>query len=291
MAERKQHLLNKDQVVSIEPPVISGSNGKSQHCPNCGADFGGEYCHHCGQRKIHRHEHTIKHFAGHLVHEFTHLDSNKIFKTLFALLFRPGLLTAEYLAGRKGRYINPIRIYLTFSALYFLFAWGTLADIRGGSVERTARNQSTVAMARQKGMEPRALADKIHQKAEKYAAVLRFASVLVSGLFLSLFYFSTKRYYVEHLIFSLHFYSFDFFLKSLFALLFIVFSAVGIKLPTLVLNSFYPLAFVYLILALRRSYPQKLPITAVKGVALFICETLLFIAVNIAGFVIAFTLV
>jgi Protein of unknown function (DUF3667) len=280
-----------EQVVSIEQPIISSPNGQPQDCPNCGADLKGEYCRQCGQKKIHRHEFTLRHFAGHLVHEVTHLDSNKIFKTLFALLFRPGLLTAEYLAGRKGRYINPIRIYLTFSALYFLFAWGTLADVRGGSVERTARNSSTVAMARQKGMEPRALAEKIHQKAEKYAAVLRFASVLVSGLFLSLFYFSTKRYYVEHLIFSLHFYSFDFFLKSLFALLFIIFGVVGIKLPTLVLNAFYPLAFAYLLFAVLRAYPQKWTITAVKAVALFICESLLFIAVNIAGFIIAFVLV
>ena len=277
-----------DQIVSLDEPIISGPNGQPQDCPNCGAKLTGEYCQQCGQKKIHRHEFTLKHFAGHLVHEVTHLDSNKILKTFFALLFRPGLLTAEYLAGRKGRYINPVRIYLTFSALYFLFAWGTLADIRGGSVERTARNPSTVSMARRKGMEPRALADKIHQKTEKYAAVLRFASVLISGLFLSLFYFSTKRYYVEHLIFSLHFYSFDFFLKSLFALIFIVFGVIGIKLPSLVLNGFYPLAFTYLVFALHRAYPQKWAITGLKAVALFICETLLFIGVNIAGFIIAF---
>lgn len=151
-----------------------------------------------------------------MLHEFTHLDSNKILKTLSALLFRPGLLASDYLAGRKGNYINPIRLCLTFSAIYFLFAWGTLADIRGGTVERTARNQGTIAMARQKGLEPHVLADKIHKKAEKYAAVLRFASVLISGLFLMLLYVGTKRYYVEHLIFSLTYYSFDFFLQECF---------------------------------------------------------------------------
>jgi len=66
---------------------------------------------------------------------------------------------------------------------------------------------------------------------------------------------------------------------------------VGVKLPTLILNFFYPIAFIYLILALRRVYRQSWPITALKSVVLFICETLLFIAINIAGFVIAFSFV
>ena len=267
------------------------ASDEPQLCPNCGTDLTGKFCHQCGQKQIHRHEFSLKHFVGHVVHEITDLDSNKVLKTFLTLLFRPGVLTSEYLAGKKGSYINPIRIYLTFSALYFLFAWGTLADLRGGSVQRIARNPQTVAMAQARGMEPKALAEKATQKAEKYAAALRFLSVLVSGLFLSALYFTMKRYYVEHLIFSLHFYSFDFFTKSLFALLFIVTAAAGLKLPVMALNLFYPVAFIYLLFALRQVYRQRWAMTSVKAVVLFACESLLFIAVNIAGFIIAFTLV
>lgn len=259
----------------------------AEQCPNCGNDLIGEYCHSCGQKRIHRHEYGLRHFFSHVLHEFTHLDSNKILRTLSALLFRPGLLTADYLAGRKGRHINPIRIYLTFSAIYFLFAWGTLSDVRGGGAARTARSSRIIAMAKKKGVEPLALAEKLYQKAEKYSAVLRFASVLVSGGFLTLLYYSTKRYYVEHLVFSFHYYAFDFFFKSVFALLFIVSVAIGTRLPSWVLDVFYPIALIYLALALRRVYQQSWPKTIAKAVVLFICETLLFIAVNIAGFMIA----
>ena len=264
---------------------------QTELCANCGADLAGNYCHQCGQKKIHRHEFSLKHFIGHLIHEITHFDSNKILKTFLALLFKPGLLTSEYLAGKKGRYINPIRLYLTFSALYFLFAWGVLADVRGTSAERTARNPATIAMAQAKGMDPKALTEKVHQKAEKYAAALRFVSVLISGVFLSFLYFSMKRYYVEHLIFSLNFYSFDFFFKSVFALLFILSAAIGLKLPTMVLNFFYPIVLLYLIFALRRVYRESWRKTVGKAVVLFALETLLFIAVNIAGFVTAFATV
>jgi hypothetical protein len=277
--------------ISPESADTTEPTPQTERCLNCGAELSGEYCHQCGQKKVHRHEFSIKHFFGHLLHEFTHLDSNKILKTLYALLFRPGLLTAEYLAGRKGSYINPIRIYLTFSALYFLFAWGALYDVRGGGATRMAANQRTIATARQRGIEPLALAEKVQQKAEKYAAGLRFASVLVSGLFLSVLFIGTRRYYVEHLIFSLHYYSFDFFCKTIFAVMFIVSGALGFKLPSLVLDLFYPVAFVYLLLALRRVYRQTWPITGMKAVVLYVCETLLFIAVNIAGFMIAYRVV
>jgi hypothetical protein len=122
---------------------------------------------------------------------------------------------------------------------------------------------------------------------EKHATV-RFASVLVSGVFLTILYYGTRKYYVEHLVFSLHYYSFDFFSKSAFGLLFIIAGLIGWKLPGQVLNLFYPLAFVYLVFALRRVYKQPWGKTVAKSLLLFLCETVLFIAVNIIGFFVAF---
>jgi hypothetical protein len=259
-------------------------------CPNCASDLSGEYCNNCGQKRIHHEDFAVKHFTRQALNEITDLESNKIFKTFVALLFRPGVLAAEYLAGRKGKYVGPIRLYLTFSAIYFLFAWGALSDIRGGGSARAARNPLTIAMARERGVDPQTLADRVYQKAEKYAGTIRFMSVLISGLFLSLLYHSMKRFYVEHLIFSLYYYSFDFCIKSFFALLFIVSAALGAKLPTSVLNLFYPVALIYLAFALHVVYKQTWPRTILKAVVLFLCESLLFIGVNIAGFIIAFAL-
>ena len=262
-----------------------------ENCPNCGTTLLGTHCHECGQKKINPNEFSLDRFLGRAINDFTDLESNKIFRTLAAMVVRPGLLAVEYLAGRRGNYIGPVKLYLTFSALYFLFAWTVLADLRGGSAQRTARNPMTVAMAKQRGMDPAVLTDKIYQKAEKYATGLRFFSVLISGTFLAALYFRMKKYYVEHLVFSLYYYSFDFFCKSVFALVFLVAAAIGFKLPSMILNFFYPIALVYLLFALRRVYQQRWAMTVVKAVVLFVCETLLFIAVNIGGFVIAYNFV
>ncbi len=258
-------------------------------CPNCSASLLGSHCHECGQKKIDPNEYSLKRFLGRALNDFTDLESNKVFRTLVAMIARPGLLTAEYLAGRRGQFLSPLKLYLTFSALYFLFAWTVLSEVRGGSAQRIARHPATVSLAKQRGLDPNAFADKIQDKAEKYASGLRIFSVLISGTFLAALYFRMRKYYVEHLMFSLYYYSFDFFCKSLFALLFLVTAAIGFKLPTLVLNFFYPLALIYLVFALRRVYQQQWTITIAKAVVLFACETLLFVAVNIGGFMIAFT--
>jgi hypothetical protein len=261
-----------------------------EHCPNCGAPLSGKYCVACGQKRIDRRDLSVRRFFGHVINELTDLQSNKILRTFGALLFKPGQLTSEYLAGKKGFHIGPVRLYLTFSAVYFLFAWGALSDVRGGGAQRTSRVPIVIEMARKKNVDPLMFAERVHQRAERVAAVLRFASVLVSGGFLALLYFRLRKYYVEHLIFSFHYYSFDFFCKSVFALLFIVAAALGTKIPTMVLNFFYPVAFIYLLFALRRVYRQTWPWTLLRSLILFVCETALFFAVNIAGFFAAFAL-
>jgi len=266
--------------LTIETPI--------EACANCTAVLMGAHCHECGQKKIHQNEFALKRFFTQVVGDITDIESSKVFKTLRAMFTKPGLLATEYVAGRRSNYIGPIKLYLTFSALYFLFAWGALAEIRGGATDRTAKVPMVVNVARKRNVDPAVLADKVHQKAEKYATAFRFFSVLISGTFLAAFYFRMKKYYVEHLVFSLYYYSFDFFCKSAFALLFIVVAALGWKLPEQVLNLFYPIALAYLLLALKRVYKQKWLITTVKAVPLFICEWILFIAINMAGFIIGF---
>jgi hypothetical protein len=79
----------------------------------------------------------------------------------------------------------------------------------------------------------------------------------------------------------------DFFTKSAFGLLFIVAGLVGWKLPGMALNLFYPRLHLSIVCA-APGYKQSWGKTLAKSVVL-LCETLLFIAVNMIGFFIAFS--
>jgi len=101
------------------PPVSVGA-AAAVHCQNCGAEVSGRYCATCGQRREPP-LHSLWHFAKVTTEDLTHADS-RVWRTLAALLFRPGYLTREFLAGRRARYLPPVRLYLVLSVAFFLCA-------------------------------------------------------------------------------------------------------------------------------------------------------------------------
>lgn len=91
----------------------------AEFCHNCGIRLAGAFCANCGQ-KVQELDPTLKHFLHDLTHELLHVDG-KIFKSVWTLLVRPGVLTRDYFEGRRARWISPIRLYLVWSVAYFAF--------------------------------------------------------------------------------------------------------------------------------------------------------------------------
>jgi hypothetical protein len=98
-----------------------GTNTNNDRCLNCYSPMpdGARYCPNCGQKQAGPHDHSVWHLSVEAVGDFFHLDS-KFFSTLRPLIFQPGFLTTEYLAGRKARYFHPFKLFLFLSFLYFL---------------------------------------------------------------------------------------------------------------------------------------------------------------------------
>jgi hypothetical protein len=92
---------------------------KEKNCLNCGSEVTGRFCTDCGQENIEPKE-KVSYLVGHFLGDITHYDS-KFFKSIKLLLFKPGFLTKEYLAGKRTKYLNPIRMYVFISAVFFLF--------------------------------------------------------------------------------------------------------------------------------------------------------------------------
>lgn len=87
-------------------------------CANCGDPTPGNFCPTCGQRKA-----DIRVAVWTMVRDVLEDQlflNRKLPRTLRALLFRPGFLTHEHAAGRIVRYVQPFRLYLGASVLFFL---------------------------------------------------------------------------------------------------------------------------------------------------------------------------
>jgi len=99
----------------------------------------------------------------------------------------------------------------------------------------------------------------------------------------------SKRYYVEHLLFFVHFHSFFFLMLTLQILMIRVGFAVGmpeaIPIVIVVVLSFYVAA--YLFVSMRRVYGQGRIITFLKYIALLIAYTFGFMMTMLAALAIA----
>jgi hypothetical protein len=87
-------------------------------CRNCGKPVGSNFCPECGQA-TQLHPPSVLEFVHEVVSHYVAAEG-KLWRTLALLTLRPGRLTVEYLAGRRQRYIVPIRLYLTASFLFFV---------------------------------------------------------------------------------------------------------------------------------------------------------------------------
>ena len=92
----------------------------TENCLNCGEVLTGQHCSHCGQPAKVR-VLSLWGLIKDVIGDVLDADS-RVWRTLWPLAFRPGLLTQEFLRGRRARYTPPFRMYLVLSLVFFLLA-------------------------------------------------------------------------------------------------------------------------------------------------------------------------
>ncbi len=92
----------------------------TENCLNCGEVLTGQHCSHCGQRAKVR-VLSLWGLTRDVLGDLLDWDS-RVWRTLRPLAFKPGLLTQDYLRGRRANYTPPFRMYLILSVAFFLLA-------------------------------------------------------------------------------------------------------------------------------------------------------------------------
>lgn len=146
---------------------------KEKVCLNCGASLIGRYCQDCGQENVEPKE-SAWHLIVHFFNDITHFDG-KFFNTMKLLLTRPGFLSEEYMKGRRAKYINPIRMYLFVSAVFFLMLMSffsgksNVIEIKDGTKRDTSATKKALLTASKVAMD----LDTIEFEGEKQRILLK----------------------------------------------------------------------------------------------------------------------
>jgi hypothetical protein len=274
-----------------------------ERCANCDAVLTGEYCSACGERRLSDADLRTVPFLLQQLREFTNIDS-RLTASFVALMRRPGLLTREYMAGRRRAYIAPFQLFLIINLVYFI-----LSTIGLGSRALSTTLDSQMHSQRWSPIVRTMVASKLrddHVDLETYRtrfnrntttqaqSLVLLMIPLLAGV-LALVYARSGQPSLTHLVFSLHLYPF-------FLLLFVGLG-IGVRLVAVVVGMnrlehstlnfdqlsglFLSLAIAfYVFTALRRAYGDR-PLTA----ALRSCVVLLAVIVvlNLYRMILFFT--
>jgi len=303
--------------ISIDNPLrgtikLDTTIARSGSCLNCHAALVGPFCAQCGQRDIPPYPSTREL----VVDAFWELSGwdGRFASTVRALVQKPGMLTREFLAGRRARYLSPLRLYLLASLAYFVLAAAApqvklpgkdpqgfvvstttsksrperVADAVSGSFDRGPALSSADRAAALKDVEKapalmrptlqKAIGDPSGFKRGIAATMPRmlFALLPVFAAIVAVFY--RRRKYPEHLYFAIHLHAFIF-LALCVAELAKFMRVTGI-VETIGLISVLWIP-IYTTLAFRRVYGGSMAMTLAKEVAI----GTIYVAVSAVAFV------
>ncbi len=271
-------------------------------CPTCGETLVGDYCHACGEKRPEARDLTVRHFVEDAAKELTSLDS-KLYHTLRALLFRPGLLTLEWIAGRRGRYLKPLNLCLALFAVQ-IFAYTATKQASMFNVAMIVDNERQMSeqmhlpnggvygklfsrASARKGESVETLEDAVNEKWQRNVSLLQPAQIFILAVLLQLLYIFSRRYFVEHLVFSMHFLAFTTLTTTLMWPVYYFLGIAPTRYNMLVAVSKFLLDIFYMFLALRAVYRGSHGFAVLRAFVLFVGYFVTYILVFLVALFVA----
>ena len=258
------------------------------NCANCATPIEGDFCSQCGQRTKEFNV-PVREFAQDFASEALSLDS-RLLTTLKPLFFKPGAVPRDYVAGHRARFVPPVRLYVFASvAMFLLMTLGSgltsdnttvgpnAVDAASGASQAeaetetasTADSQETGETSFERRLETRIVRGLQRVEQDSRAFTRDFVDWLAKAMFFLLPAFAVllkmvyrRRLYVQHLVFTVYYYSFVFLVVAFMLLP----AAVGLGWITGWLQISLLAVPPYLLLGMKRFYAESWLKTVAKFV-------------------------
>jgi hypothetical protein len=223
---------------SAKTPELANQTGVSGEtkapstwqCPSCGGQSDQLFCPQCGERHWKAHDLSLRHLLEESAEHLFHFDS-RLLRSVRSLVAKPGVITRDYLAGRRRPYVSPINIFFIANLLYLLMQ--TVSGLKLFAIPLSYHMDSSLYS----GLATRLVQHHLSSAGltlVQYTGIFEHAQALNSkslvllmvppfALVAALLAWDLRSGAVAHLVFALHVYSFlMLFLTVLFPLLAIV---------------------------------------------------------------------
>jgi hypothetical protein len=185
-------------------------------CTNCESRYTGNFCTQCGQKRFNRNQFDFRTAMRDVMAEVLDLEST-LGKTLRTLFLIPGKLTTDFLRGKQKSYVGPVKLYLIVITINFL-VYSYLEDYSLVNIEFLKSVRDAIPMLHKMidldiasgTFAPEVYYHQMNQKINEILPLLLYFLIFLQGLVLNVQFLKFRHYYMEHLVFSLHFMAFGF---------------------------------------------------------------------------------
>lgn len=320
--ENKVEIANTDKEDIPEGDAVA-QEAERLVCKNCETEFTGHFCNNCGQ-SAKDFDRPVSVLIIDAMANMMAFDT-RLWKSLKSILFKPGEMALDYVAGKRMRYMPPFRLYLFISFIFFMLLRLSAnsdsnvklisvqdkeegvkteqnieivpeavesTDIKKDEVHKDEAQKNEVKIdAVNKSKSVKKVAD-IKENKELYISrffsYLSWALIVMMPLYAMLLWFLFRKYqkhYLPHFIFSLNQHAFLFVIFSIQ----IIFSLIFPEKET-IYEAWLLLAFpIYLIVGARKLYRAKWSSIIFKmGAAFFVYQIIVIASIVLVLYIILY---
>lgn len=195
--------------------------GVMHTCKSCGNRFSGQYCNLCGEKVLVERDRSFRAFLNNILIAITFAD-NRFVKTLWLVLSRPGFLSAEFVEGRRVKYIRPLQLFFILNLLYFLFP---VLQLFNSSLRTQMYHLAHSSWVRtwvvkrvvEEGLSLEGYELMYNAKSTSLAKLLVVVYVILAAVPLTLIFLKKRdRYFTDHITLSVELACFNLFVNALF---------------------------------------------------------------------------
>lgn len=238
---------------------MSSTAAYPYNCPNCDSVKTAKFCGNCGQKEDGRYTiHTLLH---EVVHSITHADRG-IFSFALQLFYKPGLIARDLIEGKRKKYFNPFQyLLLIMAAMVVLYGYTNFYEKMSFSTSNMQQTETS-----------KIITQEISNFLSKYQKLFYMILIPLFALFQQWFFKKDKFNYAEHVLGAV--------VMNGMSINYSIIFAIALYFIPLHPSVYYTVNLLFglsvQVFFLKQFYREKLWITMLKAIGMYIGYILIF---------------
>ncbi|MEO9964998.1 MAG: DUF3667 domain-containing protein [Reichenbachiella sp.] len=153
----------------------------------------------------------MAHLFGDLINNLLFVD-NRFWVSLKYLFFKPGLMTVEFLEGKRRKFMPPVTIFLFVNVFYFFTSPMTdyslpLVDQLYQPTHKAIANRLVEKKLAEEELTMEEYAIEYNQASDNVSKTIMILNIPIIAFFVYLLAIRKRKFYYDSLIFSIHYFT------------------------------------------------------------------------------------